>query len=182
MKHVGLNVAADPFFTVAYTGVNGALVVVSADDPGMASSQNEQDNRHYAGPPALPMFEPSDSQEAYDFTLQRHCDFRAMARSRASAHDHARLPLEDAGAACREELRAGAADSALEARSENAVMIPAYARPAHRRLRAKAGGDAEWNEQHGPNQIIAGPADARNHHLRYLLPARARGSAPGKAF
>ena len=47
MKHVGLNVAADPLFTAAYTGVSGALVVVSADDPGMASSQNEQDNRHY---------------------------------------------------------------------------------------------------------------------------------------
>ena len=70
MKHVGLNVAADPLFTVAYTGVSGALVIVSADDPGMASSQNEQDNRRYAVAAAVPMLEPSDSQEAYDFTLQ----------------------------------------------------------------------------------------------------------------
>ena len=69
MKHVGLNVAADPLFTVAYTGVSGALVVVSADDPGMASSQNEQDNRRYAVAAAVPMLEPSDSQEAYDFTF-----------------------------------------------------------------------------------------------------------------
>ena len=69
MKHVGLNVAADPLFTVAYTGVTGALVVVSADDPGMASSQNEQDNRRYAVAAGVPMLEPSDSQEAYDFTL-----------------------------------------------------------------------------------------------------------------
>src|SRR5512146_2802608 len=69
MKHVGLNVAADPLFTAAYTGVSGALVVVSADDPGMASSQNEQDNRHYAVAAALPMLEPSDSQEAYDLAL-----------------------------------------------------------------------------------------------------------------
>jgi indolepyruvate ferredoxin oxidoreductase alpha subunit len=69
MKHVGLNVAADPLFTAAYTGVDGSLVVVSADDPGMASSQNEQDNRHYARAAGLPMLEPSDSQEAYDFTL-----------------------------------------------------------------------------------------------------------------
>src|SRR5512135_2138954 len=69
MKHVGLNVASDPLFTAAYTGVTGALVVVSADDPGMASSQNEQDNRHYAVAAGLPMLEPSDSQEAYDFTL-----------------------------------------------------------------------------------------------------------------
>ena len=69
MKHVGLNVAADPLFTVAYTDVSGALIVVSADDPGMASSQNEQDNRRYAVAAAIPMLEPSDSQEAYDFTF-----------------------------------------------------------------------------------------------------------------
>src|SRR5215831_5416177 len=68
MKHVGLNVAADPLFTVAYTGVSGPLVIVSADDPGMASSQNEQDNRYYAVAAGLPMLEPSDSQEAYEAT------------------------------------------------------------------------------------------------------------------
>src|SRR5512138_365168 len=67
MKHVGLNVASDPLFTAAYTGVTGALVIVSADDPGMASSQNEQDNRRYAVAAGIPMLEPSDSQEAYDF-------------------------------------------------------------------------------------------------------------------
>src|SRR5208282_1060266 len=61
MKHVGLNVAADPLFTVAYMDVKGALVIVSADDPGMASSQNEQDNRHYARAAGVAMFEPSDS-------------------------------------------------------------------------------------------------------------------------
>ena len=70
MKHVGLNVAADPLFTAAYTGVAGALVLVSADDPGMASSQNEQDNRHYAVAAGIPMLEPADSQEAYEFTLK----------------------------------------------------------------------------------------------------------------
>src|SRR5208283_2136749 len=69
MKHVGLNVASDPLFTAAYTGVSGALVVVSADDPGLASSQNEQDNRHYATAAGIPMLEPSDSQESYDFTF-----------------------------------------------------------------------------------------------------------------
>lgn len=68
MKHVGLNVAADPFFTVSYTGVEGGLVVVSADDPGNHSSQNEQDNRHYARSAKVPMLEPSDSQEAYELT------------------------------------------------------------------------------------------------------------------
>lgn len=67
MKHVGLNVAADPLFTAAYTGVNGGLVIVTADDPGLFSSQNEQDNRFYARSAHIPMLEPSDSQEAKDF-------------------------------------------------------------------------------------------------------------------
>lgn len=67
MKHVGLNVAADPLFTSAYTGVTGGLVIVSADDPGMHSSQNEQDSRTYAKHAKIPMLEPSDSQEAKDF-------------------------------------------------------------------------------------------------------------------
>jgi indolepyruvate ferredoxin oxidoreductase alpha subunit len=68
MKHVGLNVAADPLFSSVYTGVKAGLVVVTADDPGMHSSQNEQDNRNYAYAAKLPMLEPSDSQEAKDFT------------------------------------------------------------------------------------------------------------------
>lgn len=67
MKHVGLNVAADPLFTVSYTGVNGGLVVLVADDPGMHSSQNEQDSRCYARAAHVPMLEPADSQEAKDY-------------------------------------------------------------------------------------------------------------------
>ncbi|HHW99062.1 MAG TPA: indolepyruvate ferredoxin oxidoreductase subunit alpha [Firmicutes bacterium] len=66
MKHVGVNVAADPLFTYTYTGVNGGLVLVSADDPGMHSSQNEQDNRNYARFAKIGLLEPSDSQEAKD--------------------------------------------------------------------------------------------------------------------
>lgn len=68
MKHVGLNVMADPVFTVSYTGVNGGLVLCVADDPGMHSSQNEQDSRHYAEASKIMMLEPSDSQECKDFT------------------------------------------------------------------------------------------------------------------
>ncbi|OFI05904.1 indolepyruvate ferredoxin oxidoreductase [Clostridium acetireducens DSM 10703] len=67
MKHVGLNVAADPFFTLAYTGINGGLVIITADDPGFHSSQNEQDNRLYAPHAKVPLIEPSDSQECKDF-------------------------------------------------------------------------------------------------------------------
>jgi indolepyruvate ferredoxin oxidoreductase alpha subunit len=69
MKHVGLNVAADPLFTASYTGIKGGLVIANADDPNMHSSQNEQDNRHYAYAAKVPMLEPSDCQEAKDFTL-----------------------------------------------------------------------------------------------------------------
>jgi len=69
MKHVGLNVAADPFFSLSYQGVNGGLVIISADDPSMHSSQNEQDNRWFARAAKMPMLEPSDSQEAKDFTM-----------------------------------------------------------------------------------------------------------------
>ncbi len=67
MKHVGLNVAADPLFTISYTGVNGGMVIGVADDAGMHSSQNEQDSRHYAMAAKIPMLEPSDSQEALSF-------------------------------------------------------------------------------------------------------------------
>lgn len=70
MKHVGLNVAADPLFTIAYEGVNGGLVIVSADEPGMHSSQNEQDNRYYAPHAKVCMIEPSDSMECIDFVKE----------------------------------------------------------------------------------------------------------------
>lgn len=70
MKHVGLNVAADPLFTVSYTGVNAGFVIAVADDAGMHSSQNEQDSRHYARAAKIPMLEPSDSAEALAFAAR----------------------------------------------------------------------------------------------------------------
>ncbi|AIO18165.1 2-oxoacid ferredoxin oxidoreductase [Candidatus Izimaplasma bacterium HR1] len=72
MKHVGVNVAADPLFTFAYTGVNGGSVLISADEPGMHSSQNEQDNRNYAKFAKIPMMEPSNSQEAKDMIVDAY--------------------------------------------------------------------------------------------------------------
>lgn len=72
MKHVGLNVAADPLYTASYTGVNGGLVIAVADDPGMHSSQNEQDSRHHAAASKVPMLEPSDSQEVKDFVKEAY--------------------------------------------------------------------------------------------------------------
>lgn len=68
-KHVGLNVAADPLFTSSYTGINAGLVIFVADDPGLHSSQNEQDSRHYAKAAKIPLLEPADSQDIFDFTL-----------------------------------------------------------------------------------------------------------------
>jgi indolepyruvate ferredoxin oxidoreductase, alpha subunit len=70
MKHVGLNVAADPLFSASYIGATGALIIISADDPGMHSSQNEQDNRHYAIAAKMPVLEPADSQEAKDMMIE----------------------------------------------------------------------------------------------------------------
>ena len=154
MKHVGLNVAADPLFTAAYTGVSGALVVVSADDPGMASSQNEQDNRRYAVAAGLPMLEPSDSQEAYDLF------FTAVEIS-----ERWRLPV-----LFRMTTRVCHGKSLVAARGERQkppaphferdipgrVMIPAFARPAHRKLRAKLAEIAAEAEQAPWNRVEQG--------------------------
>lgn len=107
MKHVGLNVAADPLFTSAYTGINGGMVVIVADDPAMHSSQNEQDSRHYACAAKLPMLEPSDSAECRDFTLAafeisekfdtpvllRTCTRVAHAQNAVDERERAEIPL-----------------------------------------------------------------------------------------
>jgi indolepyruvate ferredoxin oxidoreductase alpha subunit len=152
MKHVGLNVAADPLFTAAYTGVGGALIVVTADDPGMHSSQNEQDNRRYAVAAGLPMIEPSDSQEAYDFfftaievserwhipVLFRMTTRVCHSKSVVTPGGHEAAPAA-----------AGAPGPHFEHDIAGRVMIPAHARPAHRRLRAKLAEIAAWGE--GPD-------------------------------
>jgi indolepyruvate ferredoxin oxidoreductase alpha subunit len=155
MKHVGLNVAADPLFTVAYTRLDGALVVVSADDPGMASSQNEQDNRRYALAAGVAMLEPSDSQEAYEFTL------RAI---EISERWQTPVLLRMTTRVCHSKTivrRGTVAISAphtphFEHDFPSRVMIPAYARPAHRRLRKTLAQMAAWNDEAGPNQLIEG--------------------------
>jgi indolepyruvate ferredoxin oxidoreductase alpha subunit len=149
MKHVGVNVAADPLFTAAYTDVDGALVIVSADDPGMASSQNEQDNRRYAVAAGVPLLEPADSQEAYDFTIlaielseqfrmpvilrltTRICHSKTIVRRRLD------LP---------QPQRAHSFEKDPHAR----VMIPAFARGAHRKMRKKLADIADWNLRQGP--------------------------------
>jgi indolepyruvate ferredoxin oxidoreductase, alpha subunit len=101
MKHVGVNVAADPFFTASYVGIKGGLVLVSADDPAMHSSQNEQDNRNYAKFAKVPLLEPSDSQEAKDlvklaFSLSEQFDTPVMLRTTTRiSHSKSVVELED---------------------------------------------------------------------------------------
>jgi len=154
MKHVGLNVAADPLFTATYTGVTGGLVIVSADDPGMASSQNEQDNRHYAVAAGIPMLEPSDSQEAYNFTLaafeiSEKWSLPVLLRltTRICHSKTIVVPTPPADRPCPPTFTRDV---------QGRVMIPAYARPAHRRLRQKLADIARWNETSTLNQVIEG--------------------------
>jgi indolepyruvate ferredoxin oxidoreductase alpha subunit len=154
MKHVGLNVAADPLFTAAYTGVAGALVVISADDPGMHSSQNEQDNRRYAVAAGVPMLEPSDSQEAYDF-------FRAAIQISERWHIPVLLRLTTRVCHSSSLVRPGteretppAANFTRDLKAR--VMVPGHARPAHRRLRQKLAEMAEWNETCPLNRVVPG--------------------------
>ena len=154
MKHVGLNVAADPLFTATYTGVKGGLIVVSADDPGMASSQNEQDNRRYALAAGTPMLEPSDSQEAYDFTL---------AGFEISERWGVPVLLRMTTRVCHTSTPVTHPDTVqpspaarFERDVKNRVMIPAYARPAHHRLRQKHAEIASWNEHSSLNKLIPG--------------------------
>jgi indolepyruvate ferredoxin oxidoreductase, alpha subunit len=197
MKHVGLNVAADPLFTAAYTGVSGALIVVTADDPGMSSSQNEQDNRRYAVAAALPMVEPSDSQEAYDFFFAaigiserwhvpvlyrmttRVCHSKSIVALRG--------PVPVPGRASAAEIAAAAGsvsappvahfDHDISAR----VMIPANARPAHKRLRAKLAEIAAWGETCELNRVERGSGELGivADGVAYLHAAEA---APGAGF
>jgi indolepyruvate ferredoxin oxidoreductase alpha subunit len=189
MKHVGLNVAADPLFTAAYTGVAGALVVVSADDPGMSSSQNEQDNRRYAVAAGLPAIEPSDSQQAYDFFFTaveiserwhvpvlfrmttRVCHSKSIVAPRAAVDQKGTSPATH-----------------FEHDIGGRVMIPANARPAHRRLRAKLAEIAAWGEKEafeiGLNAVE--PAGGGGKSLGIVASGigyvHAREAAPGASF
>jgi indolepyruvate ferredoxin oxidoreductase alpha subunit len=154
MKHVGLNVAADPLFTAAHEDMNGALVVVTADDPGMSSSQNEQDNRRYAVAAALPMLEPSDSQEAYDFTrmaieISERWSVPVLLRLTTRVC-HSKTVVDPSHAPLPKTAKPYTKDIKTH------VMLPGFARLAHRRLREKLAQIAQWNEESGPTRTIKG--------------------------
>jgi len=128
MKHVGLNVAADPFFTLSYTGVNAGLVVVTADDPQMHSSQNEQDNRHYGRAAKVLMLEPASSQEAYDYVkagleLSEKYDTPVLLRvTTRICHAHGVVNVAE-----RQEVEL----KPYEKQYQKFVMLPAHARMRH---------------------------------------------------
>ena len=134
MKHVGLNVAADPLFTLSYTGVNGGIVICVADDPGMHSSQNEQDSRHYAIAAKVPMLEPSDSAEAKAFAkaafqLSEEYDTPVILRmcTRIS-HSQSIIELEN---------RVVPPKKPYEKNVAKYVMMPAYAIARHPKVEAR---------------------------------------------
>jgi indolepyruvate ferredoxin oxidoreductase alpha subunit len=136
MKHVGLNVASDTFMVASYTGVRGGLVVVSADDPGMHSSQNEQDNRLYARFAAVPLLEPADSQEAKTFTelafaLSEEFDTPVLLRTTTrSSHTRGVVRLGE---------RTPVQPRAFQRDPAKYVMLPAYARQRRPRVLERLG-------------------------------------------
>ena len=150
MKHVGVNVAADPLFTFAYTGVNGGCVVVSADDPGMHSSQNEQDNRGYGIFAKLPVVEPSDSQEAKDFTrlafdISERFDCPVMLRvTTRLCHSQSLVELGDVPERPLMEYKKN---------SQKYVMLPVNARPRHVAVEKRMAELREYAEQTPLNRI-----------------------------
>jgi indolepyruvate ferredoxin oxidoreductase, alpha subunit len=127
MKHVGLNVAADPLMTISYTGVKGGFVIVVADDPGQHSSQNEQDSRHWTRFGKIPMLEPADSQECSDFTriafdISERFDTPVLVRSETRV-SHCDSPVE------MKERKESAIARVLDKRdAPKLAMVPLYAR------------------------------------------------------
>ena len=143
MKHVGLNVAADPFYTMSYIGVNGGMVLGVADDPGMHSSQNEQDSRRHAIGAKVPMLEPADSQECKDFTklayaLSEEFDTPVVLRlTTRISHSRSLVELCD-----REEKEL----KPYEKNPAKNVMLPAFARPKHVKVEERTQKLIQWAE------------------------------------
>ncbi|MBI4319681.1 MAG: indolepyruvate ferredoxin oxidoreductase subunit alpha [Chloroflexi bacterium] len=154
MKHVGLNVASDALFYVAYTGMAAGLVIVTADDPGMHSSQNEQDNRNYAKFAKVPMLEPSDSSECRDFVglalaISEEFDTPVLLRtSTRIAHTLTVVDVDDRHGAI------GSADKqSFKRNPAKYVMVPAFARQRHPLVEARLQSLAEYAETFVGNRV-----------------------------
>ena len=151
MKHVGVNVAADPLFTLSYTGVRGGLVLVVADDPELHSSQNEQDSRNYAKFSKVPMFEPADSQEALEFTklgftASEQFDTPIFLRSTTRiSHSKSIVTLD--------ERSQDIPTPTLERNPAKLVMLPGNARKRHLVVEDRLRKMEEWSCQQPFNRI-----------------------------
>ena len=150
MKHVGVNVASDALMTAAYTGVNSGFVLVTADDPGMHSSQNEQDNRYFAKMAKIPMLEPSDSQEAKDFTrlaleISEQYDTPVLLRvTTRICHGKGVVDIDE---------RKESESYKYEKNPQKYVMIPAYARKRKIVIEKRLQYLAEFSESVAINRI-----------------------------
>ncbi|MBI5000321.1 MAG: indolepyruvate ferredoxin oxidoreductase subunit alpha [Euryarchaeota archaeon] len=151
MKHVGLNVAADPFMTIAYTGVRGGFVLVSADDPSCHSSQNEQDNRYYGQISGAPIIEPSTPQECKDMTrigfdLSEKFELPFILRTTTRV-SHMRAPVSIG------PLRGPKAEGRFEKDPERFVVLPAHARKRHAVLLEQLAKLQEFSEKSELNRF-----------------------------
>jgi indolepyruvate ferredoxin oxidoreductase alpha subunit len=151
MKHVGLNVAADPLFTSAYTGIRGGLVIIVADDPDMHSSQNEQDSRNYAFAAKVPMLEPSDASEAKDFLkaayrLSEEFDTPVLLRS-STRMSHVKGIVEKG------RTESSSVEPGIEKMPEKFVMLPANARKRRIELAARMERLRTFSETFSGNRI-----------------------------
>jgi indolepyruvate ferredoxin oxidoreductase, alpha subunit len=175
MKHVGVNVAADPLFSVAYMGVNGGLVVVSADDPGMHSSQNEQDNRLFARHARIPLLEPATPAEARRyaaaaFGLSERYDTPVLLRTTTRlSHGTAQVEVG--------ERREVALRPYRKSRTKN-VVLPAHGRELHRRIEEVRIPSLEREAARWAEELEEGPGDpgdvafiAAGFPLLYVLEA-----------
>ncbi len=158
MKHVGLNVASDPFMAVSTTGVNGALVIISADDPGMHSSQNEQDNRYYAKLAKVPMLEPSDSQEAYDF-LAYAVDISERFDTPVLIRVTTRISHSKSIVNVQEKQRPTTNKPFFNYDFQKLVMLPVNARLRHPIVETRLTKLAEFAEKFPQNYIIHGKSN-----------------------
>jgi indolepyruvate ferredoxin oxidoreductase alpha subunit len=155
MKQVGLNVASDPFMAASTTGVNAGMVVICADDPGIHSSQNEQDNRHYARLAKVPMLEPSDSQEAYDlmahaFEISERFDTPVLVRT-TTRISHSKSVVD-----INRERVIPPGQPHFQHNAEKYVMLPVNARIRHPLVEERLVKLGEYAETFTLNRVIAG--------------------------
>lgn len=156
MKHVGLNVAADPFFSLSHIGATGGFVVVTCDDPGMHSSQNEQDNRHYARAAKIPLLEPSSSQEAKDFVkigieISEEFDTPVLLRlTTRISHSKGLVQLTQ---------RKHHSPKGYEKEFSRRVLLPVNARKRHEFVEERLRGLKEFSERFEYNRTENGESD-----------------------